>query len=134
MIVQPENYINAFAEAGADIITVHQEATPHIHRALQMIKNAGVKAGVTINPGTPLSMIENVLDLADQVLVMTVNPGFGGQSFIENSLEKIAQLKLKSMAGLFLKLPHVVKKPVRKCLLQAPTFIMLKILKNESMH
>lgn len=93
MIVQPENYINAFAEAGADIITVHQEATPHIHRALQMIKNAGVKAGVTINPGTPLSMIENVLDLADQVLVMTVNPGFGGQSFIENSLEKIAQLK-----------------------------------------
>lgn len=58
MIVQPENYINAFAEAGADIITVHQEATPHIHRALQMIKNAGVKAGVTINPGTPLSMIE----------------------------------------------------------------------------
>jgi len=146
MIVQPENYINAFAEAGADIITVHQETTPHIHRALQMIKNAGVKAGVTINPGTPLSMIENVLDLADQVLVMTVNPGFGGQSFIENSLEKIAQLKewrkkqkdtpmkLKSMAGLFLKLPHVVKKPVRKCLLQAPTFIMLKILKNESMH
>lgn len=93
MIVQPENYINAFAEAGADIITVHQEATPHIHRALQMIKNAGVKAGVSINPGTPLSMIENVLDLADQVLVMTVNPGFGGQSFIENSLEKIAQLK-----------------------------------------
>ena len=93
MIVEPENYINAFAEAGADIITVHQEATPHIHRALQMIKNAGVKAGVTINPGTPLSMIENVLDLADQVLVMTVNPGFGGQSFIENSLEKIAQLK-----------------------------------------
>ena len=93
MIVQPENYINAFAEAGADIITVHQEATPHIHRALQMIKNAGVKAGVTINPGTPLSMIENVLDLVDQVLVMTVNPGFGGQSFIEKSLEKIAQLK-----------------------------------------
>lgn len=145
MIVQPENYINAFAEAGADIITVHQEATPHIHRALQMIKNAGVKAGVTINPGTPLSMIENVLDLADQVLVMTVNPGFGGQSFIENSLEKIAQLKewketkdtpmkLKSMAGLFLKLPHAAKKLVRKCSLQAPTFIMLKILKNESMH
>lgn len=145
MIVQPENYINAFAEAGADIITVHQEATPHIHRALQMIKNAGVKAGVTINPGTPLSMIENVLDLADQVLVMTVNPGFGGQSFIENSLEKIAQLKewketkgytyeIEVDGGLFLKLPHVVKKPVQKCLLQAPTFIMLKILKNESMH
>lgn len=93
MIVQPENYINAFAEAGADITTVHQEATPHIHRALQMIKNTGVKAGVTINPGIPLSIIENVLDLADQVLVMAVNPGFGRQSFIENSLGKIVQLK-----------------------------------------
>jgi ribulose-phosphate 3-epimerase len=93
MIVQPENYIEAFAQAGADIITVHQEATPHIHRALQMIKNAGVKAGVVINPGTPLSMIEHVLDLADQVLIMTVNPGFGGQSFIDSALDKIAQLK-----------------------------------------
>lgn len=93
MIVQPENYIEAFAAAGADIITVHQEATPHIHRAMQMIKNAGVKAGVVINPGTPLSMIEHVLDLADQVLIMTVNPGFGGQSFIASSLDKIAQLK-----------------------------------------
>jgi ribulose-phosphate 3-epimerase len=93
MIVQPENYIEAFAQAGADIITVHQEATPHIHRALQTIKNAGVKAGVVINPGTPLSMIEHVLDLADQVLIMTVNPGFGGQSFIDSALDKIAQLK-----------------------------------------
>lgn len=104
-----------------------------------------MKAGVTINPGTPLSMIENVLDLADQVLVMTVNPGFGGQSFIENSLEKIAQLKewketkgytyeIEVDGGIVPKLPHVAKKLVRKCLLQAPTFIMLKILKNESMH
>lgn len=93
MIVEPENYINAFAEAGADIITVHQEATPHIHRAMQMIKAAGVKAGVVINPGTPLCAIEHVLDLADLVLIMTVNPGFGGQSFIESSLDKIAQLK-----------------------------------------
>lgn len=93
MIVQPENYIEDFAKAGADIITVHQEATPHIHRAIQMIKAAGVKAGVVINPGTPLSAIEYVLDLVDQVLIMTVNPGFGGQSFIESSLDKIAQLK-----------------------------------------
>jgi len=93
MIVEPENYIKAFAEAGADIITVHQEATPHIHRAMQMIKAAGVKAGVVINPGTPLCAIEHVLDLADLVLIMTVNPGFGGQSFIESSLDKIAQLK-----------------------------------------
>lgn len=93
MIVQPENYIEDFAKAGADIITVHQESTPHIHRAIQMIKAAGVKAGVVINPGTPLSAIEYVLDLVDQVLIMTVNPGFGGQSFIESSLDKIAQLK-----------------------------------------
>jgi ribulose-phosphate 3-epimerase len=93
MIVQPENYIEAFAKAGADIITVHQEATPHVHRAVQMIKASGVKAGVVINPGTPLSAIEYVLDLVDQVLIMTVNPGFGGQSFIESSLDKIAQLK-----------------------------------------
>ncbi|ALS36407.1 ribulose-phosphate 3-epimerase [Enterococcus rotai] len=93
MIVQPENYIEAFAKAGADIITVHEESTPHIHRAIQMIKASGVKAGVVINPGTPLSAIEYVLDLVDQVLIMTVNPGFGGQSFIESSLDKIAQLK-----------------------------------------
>lgn len=93
MIVQPENYIEAFAKAGADIITVHEESTTHIHRAIQMIKASGVKAGVVINPGTPLSAIEYVLDLVDQVLIMTVNPGFGGQSFIESSLDKIAQLK-----------------------------------------
>ncbi|MGC6769274.1 ribulose-phosphate 3-epimerase [Enterococcus sp. LJL51] len=93
MIQQPEKFIDAFAEAGADIITVHQEATPHIHRAMQMIKAAGVKAGVVINPGTPLSTIEHVLDMADLVLIMTVNPGFGGQSFIESQLDKIAQLK-----------------------------------------
>ena len=88
MIVDPENYIPAFAKAGADIITVHVEATPHIHRALQMTKSLGVKAGVVINPGTPVSMIKHVLPLADQVLVMTVNPGFGGQSFIEETVEK----------------------------------------------
>ncbi|MEI5990248.1 ribulose-phosphate 3-epimerase [Enterococcus crotali] len=93
MIVQPENYIEDFAKAGADIITVHVESTPHIHRAVQMINDSGVKSGVVINPGTPLSAIEYVLDLVDQVLIMTVNPGFGGQSFIESSLEKIAQLK-----------------------------------------
>lgn len=93
MIVQPENYIEAFAKAGADIITVHEESTPHIHRAIQMIKAFGVKSGVVINPGTPLSAIEYVLELVDQVLIMTVNPGFGGQSFIESSLDKISQLK-----------------------------------------
>ena len=88
----PENYIPAFAKAGADIITVHVEATHHIHRALQMTKDLGVKAGVVINPGTPVSMIKHVLSIADQVLVMTVNPGFGGQSFIEETVEKISEL------------------------------------------
>ena len=91
-IVDPEKYIPAFAKAGADIITVHVEATPHIHRALQMMKDLGVKSGVVINPGTPITMIKHVLPIADQVLVMTVNPGFGGQSFIEETVEKIAEL------------------------------------------
>lgn len=92
MIVNPENYIDDFAKAGADIIMVHAEATPHIHRALQMIRNQGVKAGVVINPGTPLTAIEHILGMVDMVLIMTVNPGFGGQSFIPESLEKITML------------------------------------------
>lgn len=92
MIEKPENYVKAFAEAGADIINVHVEATPHIHRVLQLIKSFGVKAAVTINPGTPVSAIEPVLSLVDMVLVMTVNPGFGGQSFLPECLDKVAAL------------------------------------------
>ncbi|MFT8756676.1 ribulose-phosphate 3-epimerase [Leuconostoc pseudomesenteroides] len=94
MIVNPERFVDDFADAGADIIGVHVEATPHIHRVLQMIKNKGVKAEVVINPGTPVSAIESVLDMVDQVLVMTVNPGFGGQKFLPSTIEKIAQLKV----------------------------------------
>lgn len=93
MIEKPGNYIPDFAKAGADIINVHVEATPHIHRALQMIKNANVKAGVTINPGTPVAAIQHVLQMADLVLVMTVNPGFGGQAFIPEAVEKVKELK-----------------------------------------
>ncbi|WP_280738006.1 MULTISPECIES: ribulose-phosphate 3-epimerase [unclassified Enterococcus] len=92
MIVNPEQYIEAFAKAGSDIITVHAEATVHLHRAVQMIKGLGVKAGVVINPGTPVSAINHVLSMVDQVLIMTVNPGFGGQSFIDECLEKIAEV------------------------------------------
>lgn len=92
MIVDPERYIEEFANAGADIIGVHVEATNHIHRALQMIKAKGVKAEVVLNLGTSVSAIVPVLDMVDQVLVMTVNPGFGGQSFIESTLEKIRQI------------------------------------------
>lgn len=93
MVTNPEKIVDAFADAGANIIGVHVEATPHIHRALQMIKNKGVKAEVVINPGTPVLAIEPVLDMVDQVLVMTVNPGFGGQKFLPSTLEKIAQLR-----------------------------------------
>lgn len=92
MIVNPERYIHDFAVAGADIIGVHVEATPHIHRAIQMIKAENVKAEVVLNPGTPVDSIKHVLSMVDQVLVMTVNPGFGGQSFIEESLDKIHEL------------------------------------------
>lgn len=92
MVQNPERYVDAFAEAGADIIGVHVEATEHIHRALQMIKNAGVKAEVVINPGTPVSAIEPVLHMVDQVLVMTVNPGFGGQKFLPETIKKIKKL------------------------------------------
>ncbi|MGX4593878.1 ribulose-phosphate 3-epimerase [Leuconostoc sp. JNUCC 76] len=93
MIQNPERFVEEFANAGADIIGVHVEATPHIHRVLQMIKNKGVKAEVVINPGTPVSAIEAVLDMVDQVLVMTVNPGFGGQKFLPSTLQKIEQLQ-----------------------------------------
>lgn len=93
MIQNPEKHISAFAKAGADIISVHVEATAHIHRAIQLIKNEKIAAGVVINPGTPVSMIESVLGDVDLVLVMTVNPGSGGQSFIESTLTKITLLK-----------------------------------------
>ena len=92
MIANPENYNNDFAKAGADIIMAHVEATPHIHRVVQMIKAAGVKPGVVLNPGTPVESIKYILNDVDQILVMTVNPGFGGQSFIESQVEKIAEL------------------------------------------
>ena len=92
MVTNPERYVDQVVKAGADVVTVHVEATPHIHRALQLIKAAGAKAGVVINPGTPVSAIEAVLGQVDQVLVMTVNPGFGGQAFIPATLDKVRQL------------------------------------------
>ncbi|HHJ8071347.1 TPA: ribulose-phosphate 3-epimerase [Streptococcus pyogenes] len=90
MVVDPERYVEAFAQAGADIMAIHTESTRHIHGALQKIKAAGMKAGVVINPGTPATALEPLLDLVDQVLIMTVNPGFGGQAFIPECLEKVA--------------------------------------------
>ena len=93
MIAPVDPYITAFAEAGADIITFHPEAGPHPHRAAQAIRAAGCRVGVSLNPGTPLAALDQLLDLVDLVLVMSVNPGFGGQSFITNQLEKISQLR-----------------------------------------
>ena len=92
MIAPVDPYIEAYAEAGADMITAHVEAGPHIHRTLQAIRAQGVKAGVSLNPGTPLESIEHVLDLVDMVLIMTVNPGFGGQKFIHSQIEKVRRL------------------------------------------
>ncbi|KGP73946.1 ribulose-phosphate 3-epimerase [Pontibacillus yanchengensis] len=92
MIENPDHYINQFASAGADIITVHQEACTHLHRTIQLIKSEGCKAGVVINPATPAEMIKPILKDVDLVLLMTVNPGFGGQSFIEEVVPKIEQI------------------------------------------
>lgn len=93
MIENPEQYVQAFQQAGADIITIHQEATVHVHRAIHQIKNLGVKAGIALNPATPLCTIETILADVDMVLLMTVNPGFGGQKFIPAVTEKIRQLR-----------------------------------------
>ncbi|MBY0563973.1 MAG: ribulose-phosphate 3-epimerase [Hyphomonadaceae bacterium] len=95
MIAPVDPYIQAFRDAGADIITVHPEAGPHLHRTLQAVKATGAKAGVSLNPGTSIDAIEPVLDLIDLVLIMSVNPGFGGQSFIESALPKIAAARRK---------------------------------------
>lgn len=93
MIAPCDPYLEAFAKAGADIITVHVEAGPHVHRSLQAIRSLGKKAGVTLNPGTPIETIEPVIDLVDLILVMSVNPGFGGQAFIPFAVEKVARLR-----------------------------------------
>ncbi|HEU0096107.1 MAG TPA: ribulose-phosphate 3-epimerase, partial [Rhizomicrobium sp.] len=89
MISPVDPYLDAFAEAGADGLTVHPEAGPHVHRTLQHIRKLGKKAGVVLNPGTPVDALDNLMDLVDLILIMSVNPGFGGQSFIESQLKKI---------------------------------------------
>ena len=97
MIAPCDPYLEAFAKAGADVITVHVEAGPHIHRSLQAIRTLGKKVGVTLNPGTPESVLEPVIDLVDLILVMSVNPGFGGQKFIPYAIEKVA--RFRALAG-----------------------------------
>ncbi len=93
MIVQPERYIQTFKDCGADILTVHYEACTHLHRTIQEIHNAGMKAGVALNPHTPVSVLEDIITDLDEVLLMSVNPGFGGQKFIENTIKKTAQAR-----------------------------------------
>ena len=94
MIAPVDPYIDAFAQSGADILTAHIEAGPHIHRTLQAIRGAGMKAGIALNPGTPASAVQEVLDLTDLICVMTVNPGFGGQSFIDSVIPKAKKLNV----------------------------------------
>lgn len=93
MIVEPEKYLNRFRDAGADILTVHMEACRHLHRTVQEIRELGIKAGVSLNPHTPVSALEEIIPFIDLVLIMSVNPGFGGQQFIETSYEKIRKTK-----------------------------------------
>lgn len=93
MISPVDSYIEDFANAGSDIITIHAEATPHFHRTIQLIKSLGKKPGISLNPGTPVEVLENVMDMVDLILVMSVNPGFGGQKFIINQLAKIRKIR-----------------------------------------
>jgi ribulose-phosphate 3-epimerase len=94
MIAEPERYVDAFREAGADVITFHYEATPHQHRLLRHLRDIGARAGIAINPGTPTSLLVDLIEETDRVLVMSVNPGFGGQSFIERALVKVAEVRV----------------------------------------
>ncbi|HEY9188267.1 MAG TPA: ribulose-phosphate 3-epimerase [Bacteroidota bacterium] len=93
MIINPEKYVEQFIDSGASYLTIHQEATLHLHRTIEMIKKLGAKAGVSLNPATSLSTLDEILQYLDLVLIMSVNPGFGGQTFIESSLQKISRLK-----------------------------------------
>ena len=94
MIENPDNYIEDFINAGADYLTIHQEEVKHLHRSVSLIKELGAKAGVAINPATPVSTVTEIAEFVDMILIMSVNPGFGGQQFIESSLNKISQLKM----------------------------------------
>lgn len=129
MIVQPEKYIETFAKAGAHIISVHYEACPHIHRTIQQIKDAGCKAGVVINPGTPVSVLKDIIQDVDLVLIMSVNPGFGGQKFITNAISKT--LEVRKMAdsvgkqGLFIEIDGGVTNTNAKALVDAGANVLV---------
>ncbi|MGV6845740.1 MAG: ribulose-phosphate 3-epimerase [Lutibacter sp.] len=120
MIVNPDRYIEDFKKVGADILTVHYEACTHLHRTVQAIKATGMKAGVSLNPHTPVSVLEDIINDVDLVLIMSVNPGFGGQSFIENTYKKISQLK------------HLIKKSDAKAIIEVDGGVTDKNIKKLS--
>ncbi|MBM7705365.1 ribulose-phosphate 3-epimerase [Chryseomicrobium aureum] len=128
MIENPDQYIESFVKAGADIITVHVEACRHLHRTLQHIKSQGIQCGVVLNPHTPISTIEHVLEEVDVVLFMTVNPGFGGQSFIPSVLKKVKQLAdLKQQHGYTFEIEidgGVNKETVKECVAAGATVVV----------
>ena len=129
MIVQPEKYIETFAKAGADIISVHFEACPHIHRTIQQIKATGCKAGVVINPGTPVSVLSDIISDVDLVLIMSVNPSFGGQKFIPNAISKTAEVlqlaKLKGNEKVFIEIDGGVTTSNAKALVEAGANVLV---------
>ncbi len=128
MIEKPERYIAQFAKSGADMITVHAEACPHLHRTIQQIKSEGCMAGVAINPGTPVSVLEDVIEDLDLALIMSVNPGFGGQSFIANSIQKTSQLKTlinSSGKDIYLEIDGGVNKNNAVALIQAGANVLV---------
>lgn len=128
MIEEADTYISAFADAGADIISVHQEACRHLHRTIQLIKNTGVKAGVVLNPATPIATLEHVLAEVDLVLLMTVNPGFGGQDFIPEVLHKIQQLsewKEKHNLTFEIEVDGGIKKDTAKACIEAGANVLV---------
>jgi len=122
MIENPDKYLEDFYNAGSDIITVHQETCPHLHRTISKIKELGAKAGVSVNPSTPLSTIEDIADEIDLLLIMSVNPGFGGQTFIKNSLNKIeaaVKLRTKKNAKYFIEVDGGISNLTAKDILKA---------------
>lgn len=128
MIDQPERYVEDFVKAGADIVTVHVEATNHLHRVLQQIKAAGAKCGVVLNPHTPLSTIEHILQDVDMVLLMTVNPGFGGQAFIESVVPKISalsQLRKDRQLDFEIEIDGGVNEETAKCCIDAGADVLV---------
>jgi ribulose-phosphate 3-epimerase len=128
MIVQPERYVESFREAGAEIISVHAEACTHLHRTVQQIKAAGAKAGVALNPHTPVSVLSEVISDIDLVCVMSVNPGFGGQKFIENTYNKIRELSAmiaKKNAKVLIEIDGGVNEANAKDLIEAGAHVLV---------